>query len=428
MKKIFALISVIIFASISFSATIRWEGNAIAVAQETKFTPGNVEIGDKFTLTATGLDGSEASVSYIAEAATVADVTAGLEEAWNESTDVLMTAVTASDETTYLLLTADTAGIAFEVDSSTLNGGSTDDQTLTEAAVTANTGPHNWDNGDNWSGDSIPGGASGQDVYIENSDVDIWYGLDQSGISNALDSLNIDQSFTGAIGSDGVGGYSADYLQIKTSALKIGYHIGAQNLTGSGRLKIDLGSTACTVNVYNSGSPADTDKPSIRLKANTASTNVNVLKGSVGIAFESSETSTVGTVKSLYTTNRTTDVDLFIGSGVTITTLRQTGGDVYLGAGLTTATIEGGTLETNGSGAITTFNCEGGSVESNSTGTITTLNITGGTIDFTATEESRTVTTLKLEAGGALLYDPDVLTITNKVDSDNPVKLTATTP
>ena len=39
---------------------------------------------------------------------------------------------------------------------------------------------------DNWSTGVVPGGAGGQDVFIEDSVVDILYGLDQSGIGNTL--------------------------------------------------------------------------------------------------------------------------------------------------------------------------------------------------------------------------------------------------
>jgi len=93
----------------------------------------------------------------------------------------------------------------------------------------------------------------------------------------------------------------------------------------------------------------------------------------------------------------------------------------------TTVTQKAGSLITEGSGAITTVNCRGGTMVSNSTGTITTLNIADGTghVDFTKSRNARTVTTVKLEAGGSLSLDPDVVTLTNKVDSDLPVKLTA---
>jgi len=407
-------------------ATIRFLGTAVAAAQVDTFTPADVEVDDIFTLTVTGFDGSSHSVNFTATAATVANVTAGLESAWNDETHALCTPITAADNTTNLTLTADTAGVAFKVASTTTDGGGTDDQTLTREATTKNEGPSDWSSTANWSGGALPGGAADQDVYIEDSDVDILYGLDQSGISNALDSLNIAQSYTGKIASNGAYGAAGDYLQIKTSALNIGYNHGPGNPAGSGRIKIDLGSTACTVIIDNAGINTDTAKPSIRLLANNAATNIRVRKGKVGIAFEAGETATVGTITPSFVSQKTTDADVYIGPGVTMTTLDQTGGDVISQCAMTTATTGGGTLKTEGSGAITTMNVKGGTVTSNSTGTITTVNATGGTTDFTKSVAARTVTTLKIEAGATLKYDPNDLTITNKVDSDNPVKLTAT--
>ncbi|GAG28294.1 unnamed protein product, partial [marine sediment metagenome] len=242
----------------------------------------DVETTDIFTLTVTGFDGSTHSVSYTAAAATVADVTAGLAAAWEAETHDLCTPITAADvSSTHITLTADTAGVAFKVASTTTDGGGTDDQTLTRAATTKNEGPSDWSSTENWSGGAVPGGAANQDVYIEDSDVDILYGLDQSGIANALDSLNQAQSYTGKIASNGAYGLAGDYLQIKTAILNIGYNHGPGNPAGSGRVKIDLGATACTVTIDNTGINTDTAKPSIRLLANNAATNVRVRKGKV---------------------------------------------------------------------------------------------------------------------------------------------------
>jgi len=222
-------------------ADIRWAGEAAAVARVDKFTPASVEIGDIFTLTVTGLDGTTHSISFTATVATVANVTAGLTAAWNASTNALCTPITASGQTTYMQLTADTAGNGFNVTASTTNGGAVNDQTLTKAAVTANAGPKDWSSADNWSGDAVPGGAADQDVYIEDFSGDILYGLDQSGIANTLASLNIGQSFTGKIGSNGAAGHAAEYLKIKATAVNIGYNYSNSTLSGSGRIKIDTG-------------------------------------------------------------------------------------------------------------------------------------------------------------------------------------------
>ena len=176
-------------------ATLRWRGDAPAVAQKTTATPGNVEIGDQFLLTINGK-----SVSYTATAATVADVVGGLVTAIGESSIPEFAEIVASDTTSEVTLTAKTAGQPFTVASSAINGGATDDQTLTISTTTVSSGPQHWDTSDNWSTGNLPGNTD--DVYIENSDTSILYGLGQSAIS--LNSLNIAASFTGQIGLEAV--------------------------------------------------------------------------------------------------------------------------------------------------------------------------------------------------------------------------------
>ena len=273
-----------------------------------------------------------------------------------------------------------------------------------------------WSVAANWSPSGVPEAAD--DVYLENSSQGVTAGLDQSAI--ALASFNKAQTFTGAIGT------SSAYLQISATAFNLGYHNGPGFPAGSSMVKLDIGATAATVTIDNSGTPATSTVPAILLKANNASTNIRIRKGSVGIAFYTGETTTVGIIDVGYKNSVNSDVDLFIGSGVTMTTLDQTGGEIVQACGATTVSSSAGTLITTGSGAITTLNAKGGTVTSNSTGTITNLNITGGIADFLKSAAARTVTTLKLEAGGKLKYNPDDLTITNKVDSDYPVILTAT--
>jgi len=267
----------------------------------------------------------------------------------------------------------------------------------------------------------LPSGVpiNGDDVYLENSSQDVTAGFDQSAVT--LASLNVDQTYIGKIGD------ADDYLKIGATKLNIGQHYGPGMPAGSGRIKIDLGSAQSAVVVHNTGSPADSNKPAVRLKANNASTTIEVRKGSVGVATETGETTTVSKIIISYVSQVNSDADVFIGPGVTLTTLDQLGGDGILECAATTVNAKAGTLTITGSGIITTLNAEGATVISNSTGTITTCNVKGGTADFTKSAAARTVTTLKLEAGGILKYDPGVLTITNKVDSDNPVTLMAAT-
>ena len=95
-----------------------FRGDAPAVAQVSRITPATVEIGDTFTVTINGK-----SITVTATAATVANVIA-LMVAAIDGTDIAeFLEITASDDTTSLLLTANTAGVPFVVTSSASNGG-----------------------------------------------------------------------------------------------------------------------------------------------------------------------------------------------------------------------------------------------------------------------------------------------------------------
>ncbi|KKL90335.1 hypothetical protein LCGC14_1905740, partial [marine sediment metagenome] len=85
----------------------------------------------------------------------------------------------------------------------------------------------------------------------------------------------------------------------------------------------------------------------------------------------------------------------------------------------------GGLATTSGSMAVTNMIADGGDINSGSSGTVTNLTITGGTVDFTVSTVLRTVTTPKLDAPGTMKYDPAVLTLTAKIDSDDAVTLKA---
>jgi hypothetical protein len=275
-----------------------------------------------------------------------------------------------------------------------------------------------WATAANWLPSGVP--ANGDDVYFENSSQSVTEGFDQSAV--ALASLNIAQSYSGSIGD------SDEYLQIGASLLKLGYHYGPgeAGISGSGMLKIDLGTTASTIIIFNSGLSTDETKPAIRLKCNNAATTLEVRKGEVGIANETAETSTLATITIGYVDNVDNDANVYIGSGVTLTTLTKKGGFCLLRCAATTINNYAGELQTEGAGAVTTFNAIGGEIISNSTGAITTLHITKrGDVDFTRSGQARTITTCIIDDEGEIKFDPNVITFTNKIISNNPVKLTA---
>ena len=264
-----------------------------------------------------------------------------------------------------------------------------------------------WSVAANWSPSGVP--VSTDDVYLEDSSQSVTAGFAQGAV--ALNSLNIAGSYTGSVGD------ADDYLVIEATTVNIGYNYGIGTASQSGRIKLDLDSgTASTVNVFNTKTTGtDTNLPPVRLKITNASAVINLMKGKIGIAMETGETSTIGTINVLYTSNVKGDVDCFIGDGVTLTTLNIDGGETSLRSAVTTINAAAGELTTYGSGAITTLNISGTDVVSNSSGTITTANITGGLLDLTKNPTARTITTLKLDAPGVVHYDPTTITLTNDI-------------
>lgn len=264
-----------------------------------------------------------------------------------------------------------------------------------------------WSVAANWSPSGVP--VSTDDVVIYNSAQDITAGLNQSAV--ALNSLTIDASYTGIIGTT-----ANDFLQVGTSILQIGERRGnVGTFTGSKRLNIDLGSTtACTGIIYSSSTTAqDQNRAPIRLLMANASTTIRVLSGSVSISDDLNDTSTVDTV-----TNEGGVVT--VGRGVTIENVITTGGTTNVQCSTTVSiNAKGGVVNLyDGLTASTHLlidTYEPAVCNVYSSGTITTANVNSGTLDLTKTNKSKTVTNLTLGANGNLIVDTATATFTNKI-------------
>lgn len=391
-----------------------WRGDAPAVAQVDTATPANVEIDDIFTLTINGK-----SVSFTATAATVANVTAGLVAAWNASTIPEHAEITATDSTTHVTLTADTAGKPFTLTGSATDGGGTDTQTLSVTTTTNCSGPNHWDVAANWSGGAVP--VNGDDVVFENSAVSVKYGLDQSSVT--LDSLTVRQSYTGQIGlprTNSDAGTSSTYIEYRETYLAVGatsVSIGSGDGSGSGRIKLDTGSVQTAIVVYGTGNQAEVGLEALLWKGTHASNTLDVLKGTVGAAVLAGETATLATLRVGYQSNQLGDATVRCGSGVTLTTIDKSGGTLVIESNVTTLTQTAGDLYVRGSAAVTTLNADGGKVFDESTGTMTTANVAAGvTLDFSRQTQSKTVTNCNAY-DGATIRDPHKrVTWTNGVD------------
>lgn len=404
----------------------QWLGTADTVAQVDTFTPGGtIEADDIFILTIAGFDGTSEVVSATPGGTTPTDVVTALKAAWATAKAVSGSLASGMDEsgTTTFILTSTTAGVAFKVTPTTTEagGGAADAQTFVRVATTANGGPSDWQDANNWTLD-VPGenGAS-EDTFISDSTVDILYGLDNTGASDPLLSCHTVQTYTGKIGHDEEAGFEGDYLQIETAALFIGENFDNSRSPGSTRTKIDVGSTvACEITGYNTSSNSDTNKPACRLKGNKSDHIIRDLrKGTYGLCFLDSETGQFASVFQSYAATVATDSQLTIGQGVVVATVEAVGGITTIkqatGKTIATVTNRGGTMLTIGAGQITTLNTKGGTVTPASTGTIATCNATGGITDFTASAEPRTVTNMKVAEGASLKVDTSVVTLTNGI-------------
>ena len=261
-----------------------------------------------------------------------------------------------------------------------------------------------WDTAANWSPSGVP--VATDDVILANSSQDILTGLDQSAV--ALNSITIDQSYTGLIGTS-----QSDFLQIAASTAIIGQsRTTTGTLTGSKRLNLDFGSsTACDIQVYNTARIAqDQNRQPLRIQAVNASTNLTVFNGQLAVSDDNDDSSTLGAV----TVNAGT---VNIGQGVTLTTLKSAGGTTITQSSVTTCTVKGGSVnfyDGVSASTITTLTVSDSGIFNHfGSGTITTANANGGTIDLTRTEKAKTVTTLNLKRDANVILDTSTVTLTN---------------
>ena len=414
-------------------ATLYWLGRATTTAQVATATFGVYDVATTRSITI-----GNVSLSAADSGGTLTTAMTALAVVLNASTHPYFSTITWTSNATQIIGTADTAGVQF-VFAGSVSGGT---GTLVDAFTvsTTNTGPNDWRSVDNWSTDAIP--ANGDTVIFKDNAVNVSWGLAQSAV--ALADLQIEKSYTGKIGlrrdqfatsasaettNSSYTEYRDTYLQIATSLLSLGKNLSPGNPTGSGRIKIDLGSTACTAVIFDTASTAsETGLPAVRVKANSATTDffVRSAPGGLGVAVDLPGETT--TIRKISISDVTSASRVFLGTGVTVTTWEQYGGNNILQAAatVTTVTVVGGSLLTEGTAATTTMNAKGGTITSNSTGTITTLNMDSGTVDFTQSNQARTVTTVSWTTSrGTLKADGAVLTVTTLNDPSGKYQLVA---
>lgn len=350
---------------------------------------------------------------FTAGSTTTATVVSNLVTAWNNlsaATYPEWAELTASANTTTFILTSDTAGVPFAVTlkSFETGGGTADDQTIEgEATVTlttagttgttstANSGPNCWNVAANWSGGAVP--VSTDTVYIENSNVDILYGIEQAAV--ALAALYIPATYTGKIGlpkTHAASGTAAAYYEYRATELSIDstiVRIGHGDGQGSGRIKIYFpATTTCTV--VNTGTSAETGLAAFQFRGGDGSSVLSVFGGSVGIAQLAGQTASLNTLNITSTTGGNRFATVYCGTGMNAPTIVQTGGNLTLNADSGSLTMHGGTC-TLEAGAHPIINNQGGNLVVNTAGTLAGTSFTVGStasVDFDQSAATKTVT------------------------------------
>lgn len=396
--------------------TIRhFRGDAPAVAQVDVLTVGGtVEMGDEFHMTVNGK-----TITVVAAAADADAVRDDLVAAWNLSTIPEFAEVTAEAAATTgaLTLTADVPGRPFLVSVSTTEagGGPADSQTFDRAALVASSGPQHWDAAANWSGGAVP--ANGDEVIIDGGNVDLSYGLEQSSVT--LAALIITQGYTGRIGLPDVHtSGSTRYFEYRPRSLAIGaaaVRIGGGSGSGSGRIRLDTGATATVLSIFGTGQAAENGQPAIRWIGAHAANEVQITRGTLGIALGADETAELALLRAGYQTNAAGDVQVRCGSGTVIAAVEQSGGTVALPADSSQVVLTGGELQLE-DGAHASLLIDGGRCYYRSPGTLGDVQVGGGgAIDFSRDMRSRTVTNCQLSARAALLDPFGTVTFTNPI-------------
>lgn len=366
-------------------ATKRWLGQAAAT-----FDIWTISLSGTVTSQTYSANINGKSITFTAGGAdTVATVIAGLVAVWTSVTSPPppeFSELTPVVSGTTLVATGTVAGRPSTVTVST-SGGATYSITHTATA----TGPNDFTNAQNWSTGSAP--ANSDVLVFDNGSTDCKYNLTSSltGVT-----VLVQGGFSGDIGLPFINSDNSQmYAEYRTTSLTLAGGTLTINCPTIARGNFAFGANTTTIRILNTSSQRqDAYTPIILVTGGNSSSEIDISKGDVGVAFYQGTTATFPIINTGFAGNASSDVKLVCGAGSTLTTVSQNGGKVILQANVTTANvgINGGML-TMQDNAATTINARGGTVVINSTGTMATINLYGAaTLDFSQDTRAKTVT------------------------------------
>lgn len=351
------------------------------VAQVWSTTVASSTNGQTFSITLTDELGGTVTFSHTASTDTTNTIATALQSAIAASQDPRAVAVTATVNTATVTLTAASPGVPFYAATGGTGSFSGTGNT------TVNIGGNDWNTQANWAENVVAVG--GDDVTLTGSNA-ISYGL-KTGLALG--------NFSGAPGSSVACGGPGLYLSFTCTGFF---------WASTGPSYIDIGSSAISPRIVATAG-ATAPAGGLNLKGSAIAT-ANVEGGSLDIGVP------LGTASTATTVQVSGNGRARCGPSLTLTNLYVDAGSAELDCACTTGTIEGGTLLTTGAGAITTLNINGGTATCNATGTIGTANVNNnGTLDMTQSQVARTINNLVPSRGATVKYDPNIVTVTNKV-------------
>lgn len=256
-------------------------------------------------------------------------------------------------------------------------------------SVWISTANRTWTNTANWSAGAAP--TTGDALVFKNSSIGVDY-YDASAIT--LGSVRFDSDYTGLVPYDIS---TNSYFKLTVPHLIVGMAPGVSAGTGSGRLALNLGSVASTVDVFSTSQVA-TDANLMPLRLLGTALTLNVLGGSVSVAMDEFETATIAALTLSGGT-------VLLGKNCLCTSLTLGAGTVSTLGTIPTATVESGTLSFNGAVTVTTLTINGGTCAPNAAGTIGTLALKG-TLDLSTGTGTLTITNPVTLYAGAVIRDP----------------------
>lgn len=369
---------------------------AKARAEVKTTTPANVNIGNTFSYTINGK-----TVTVTATAATVANVTGLAAAALAAVTEAEFTEITWTDSTTCVTATS-AAGVPFTLTSAASGGTATN----VTATTTAATGPTFWDDINNWDTGAVPGNSDTANVNLAlGSFTD---GFAQSAVT--LAALNVfspstTQNTLGRpkLNAGGYTEYRARDLAIGATACRIDAE--------SPLVSVNFGSVQNATEVLRTGTSNDTGVPAVLIQGTSAANTIDVVTGTVGLAYFDGESYNASSLTSGAGANVTT------GTGAVIADTVSSGTIKFQGTG-TNFETEDGIAEILGTPGFSTLVCSGGTTIGRFSGTIADVVVGPGTLDCSIDNTSRTFTSCSLDVGANIVDPNETIIYTNGIEKE----------